>query len=213
MADYLLFDYWRSSASYRARIALNLKGVAYERVQVDLTKDEQAQVDYRARNPQGLVPMLQAGGVRIAQSLAIVDYLDRAHPEPRLIPDEPAARAHVLAMTLGIACDIHPLNNLRVRRYLEDPLGLDEPIRNQWQIHWIAEGFAALEAMARPRVGVFLFGDSPTAADVFLVPQLYNARRLGMSLEHFPLLLRVEAAANALESFAAAAPERVAPPR
>lgn len=213
MADYVLFDYWRSSASYRARIALNLKGIAYERVDIDLLKGDHRATDYRARNPQGFVPMLEAGGTRIAQSLAILDYLDSAHPEPALFPKDPAARAHVLALALIVACDIHPVNNLRIRNYLAAPLGLDDAVRSEWQVHWIAEGFAALEAMAASQAGAFLFGDAPTAADVCLVPQLYNARRLHMALDAYPTLLRAEASANALEAFAAAIPETVAPPR
>lgn len=213
MADYVLFDYWRSSASYRVRIALNLKGVGYDRVQVDLAAGSQAAADYRAQNPQGFVPMLQVGDLRITQSLAIIDYLDATHPEPPLLPSMAVGRAHVLAMALAIACDVHPLNNLRVRQYLTGPLGLGDEARDEWQRHWIEEGFAALEAMAAPRAGRFLFGDAPTLADVCLIPQMHNARRLGMALAEFPLLVRAESAANALDAFAAAAPEKVAPPR
>lgn len=208
---YTLFDYWRSSASYRVRIALNLKGVAYDRVDIDLLKGAHNASDYRARNPQGFVPMLDTGDLQLTQSLAIIDWLDTAHPQPPLLPSLAAGRGHVLAIALVVACDIHPLNNLRVRKYLSHPLEQDEETRNEWQIHWIAEGFAALEAMAAPRSGRFLFGDSPTLADVFLVPQIYNARRLGMTLEEYPLLVRVDAAANAVQAFAEASPEALAP--
>lgn len=209
MADYVLFDYWRSSAAYRVRIALNLKGVDYERVPIDLVAGAQREADYRAQNPQGFVPMLQAGELRLTQSLAIIDYLDAEISEPPLVPSMAGARAQVLALALAVACDIHPLNNLRVRNYLGDPLGLDEPARNTWQTHWIAEGFAALEKMAAPRAGAFLFGNGPTLADVCLIPQMYNARRLGMTLEEYPLLVRAETSANALDAFAHAAPEAV----
>ncbi len=211
MADYVLFDYWRSSASYRVRIALNLKGIAYERVEVNLLAAEHEAPDYKAQNPQGFVPMLKVGDLSIRQSLAIIDYLDAAEPNPPLVPTMAAARAHVLALALAVACDIHPLNNMRVRNYLAGPLGLEPAVSAEWQKHWIAEGFAALEAMAAPRAGSFLFGDSPTLADICFVPQAYNARRLGVALDDYPVLARAEASANALDAFIKAAPESVAP--
>jgi maleylacetoacetate isomerase len=207
-----LFDYFRSSASYRVRIALNLKGVDYESITVDLRTGEQKESEYRALNPQGLVPMLEVDGLRIAQSLAIIDYLDSAFPEPRLIPAEPADRAHVLAMALTIACDIHPLNNLRVLKYLAGPLDVAEPARDDWYRHWVAEGFEALEAMAREKAGRFLFGDAPGLADIFLVPQMFNARRLATPLDSYPTLARIDAEAAGIPAFAAAHPERVAAP-
>lgn len=209
MTKPVLFDYFRSSASYRVRIALNLKGVEYERVSVDLRRAEQQGAGYRARNPQGFVPMLEVGGLRITQSLSIIDWLDAAHPEPKLIPADAAERAHVLSLALIVACDIHPLNNLRVLKYLGGALGQEEERRSAWYRHWVAEGLAALEAQAAPRAGRFLVGDAPTLADVCLVPQLFNARRFEVPLDAYPTLLRAEAEAAGLEAFAAAHPERV----
>jgi maleylacetoacetate isomerase len=211
MTSPILFDYYRSSASYRVRIALNLKGIAYERVSVNLLEGGQKSPDYRALNPQGLVPMLEVEGHRITQSLAIIDYLDATWPDPHLVPRDPAERAHVLALALTIACDIHPLNNLRVLRYLEEELGQGTDERTRWYAHWIAEGFAALEALASPRAGRFLFGDTPGLADICLVPQLFNARRFSVPVDAYPTLLRAEEEANKLEAFAAAHPDRVAP--
>ncbi len=205
----VLFDYFRSSASYRVRIALNLKGLDYERVPVNLLEGEQNVKAYRARNPQGFVPMLEMGGQRINQSLAIIDYLDAIFPDPTLMPSEPADRAHVLALALVVACDVHPLNNLRVLKYLCGPLGQDEAKRNGWYVHWVQEGLAVLEAQAAPRAGRFLFGDTPTLADVCLVPQLANARRFDVPLDDYPTLLRADAEANKMEAFAAAHPDRV----
>ncbi len=203
-----LYDYWRSSAAYRVRIALNLKGVAYDRVAIDLLKGEQRAADYRTRNPQGLVPMLEIGGHRLTQSLAIIDYLEALHPEPALLPRDPAEAALVRAMALTIACDIHPLNNLRVLKHLVGPLGQNEEAKNAWIATWIGQGFTALEAMAAGRAGRFLFGDSPTLADIFLVPQMYNARRFEVPLGDFPLLLRVDEEATRHPAFAAAHPDR-----
>ncbi len=206
----LLHDYFRSSAAYRVRIALKLKGVEYDSVSVDLRTGEQSSDAYRARNPQGLVPMLEIDGHSLTQSLAIIDYLDATRPEPRLVPADAADRAHVLAMALVIACDIHPLNNLRVLRYLQHELGQDEPARNSWYAHWITEGLTALETLAAPRAGRFLFGDAPGLADICLVPQLYNARRFDVPLDAYPVLLRAEQQANKLDAFIAAHPDRVA---
>ena len=172
MSKPVLFDYFRSSASYRVRIALNLKGVDYDRVPVNLLEGGQKAPDYRARNPQGFVPMLEIDGQRLTQSLAIIDYLDATRPEPPLLPADPADRAHVLALALAVACDIHPLNNLRVLKYLTGPLGQPQEARDAWYRHWVREGLAALEAMAAPRAGRFLFGDAPTLADICLVPQM-----------------------------------------
>jgi len=203
----VLYDYYRSSASYRVRIALNLKGVEYERVPVNLLESAQKSEEYRARNPQGFVPMLEADGERLTQSLAIIDWLDTRFPEPPLLP---ADRAHVLALALTIAADIHPLNNLRVLKQLSG-LGIDEAAREDWYRHWVREGFDALEALAAPRAGRFLFGDSVTLADICLVPQMYNARRFEVDLAPYPTLVRADAAAAALEPFAAAHPDRVAP--
>jgi maleylacetoacetate isomerase len=207
----ILYDYYRSSAAYRVRIALNLKGVDYESVPVNLVEGAQKGADYKARNPQGFVPMLEMGGMRLTQSLAIIDWLDTAVAEPRLIPADPAGRAHVMALALAIACDIHPLNNLRVLKYLSGPLGQEEDARNAWYAHWIGEGFAALEAMAAPRAGRFLFGDAPGLADICLVPQMYNARRFDVPLDAYPALVRADAEASGLDAFAAAHPDKVAP--
>ena len=206
----LLFDYFRSSASYRVRIALGLKGIAYDRARVDLLEGGQKGDDYRARNPQGLIPLLEVDGLRIPQSLAIIDYLEATRPEPPLVPHDPADAAHVRAMALVIACDIHPLNNLRVLNYLKGPLDQAEDTRSAWYRHWIAEGFDALEAMAAPRAGRFLFGDAPTLADVCLVPQMFNARRFEAPLDAYPTLLRADAEANRLDAFAVAHPDAIA---
>src|SRR5215210_7584342 len=148
MSQALLFDYWRSSASYRVRIALNLKGVAYERAPIDLVAGDQKAESYRARNPQGFVPLLEIDGRTISQSLAIIDYLDSTRPDPPLLPADPGDRGHVLALALVVACDVHPLNNLRVLKYLSGPLGQTEEARDTWYRHWVREGLVALEAMA-----------------------------------------------------------------
>ena len=206
----VLYDYWRSSASYRVRIALNLKGATYERVAVNLLDGAQHDEAYRARNPQGLVPLLEADGLRLTQSLAIVAWLDAHFPDPPLVPDEADARAHVLALALTIAADIHPLNNLRVLKRLAK-LGIDQEARDDWYRHWVRLGFEALEALAAPRAGRFLFGDAITLADVCLVPQMYNARRFELPLDPYPTLVRADAEASALDAVAAAHPDRVAP--
>lgn len=210
MSKPVLFDYFRSSASYRVRIALNWKGVDYERVAINLLDGGQRSPDYRAVNPQAFVPTLDIDGHRLAQSLAIVDYLDATRPEPPLLPPDPADSAHVRALALSVACDIHPLNNLRVLRYLKDELGQDQAARDAWYRHWVAEGLAGLEAMAAARAGRFLFGDAPTLADLCLVPQMFNARRFEVPLEAFPALVRADAEANRLDAFAAAHPDAIA---
>jgi maleylacetoacetate isomerase len=213
MPDAVLYDYFRSSASYRVRIALNLKGVEYEQRSIDLREGAQKSESFRALNPQGFVPMLEIHGHRLTQSLAILNYLDIRFPNTPLIPTPAAQRAHVVAMALTIACDIHPLNNLRVLKYLKEELGHSQDEADTWYAHWISEGLPALEAMARPRSGQFLFGDVPTAADVCLVPQLYNARRFNVPLGDFPTLLRADENANKLEAFTAAHPDRQEQPK
>jgi maleylacetoacetate isomerase len=207
----ILYDYWRSSASYRARITLNLKGLAYRRVPVDLGAGAQKEEAYRKLNPQGFVPMLEIDGQRIVQSLAIFHYLEATRPLPALVPADHGDRAHVIALASIIGMDIHPLNNLRVLRHLVHDLGADDAAKSAWIARWITEGFSALEAMAAPAAGRFLFGDTPGLADIFLVPQIYNARRFGVPLGDFALLTRVDAAATALPAFAAAHPDAAAP--
>jgi maleylacetoacetate isomerase len=208
MGRIILHDYWRSSAAYRVRIALNLKGVDYESRQVDLREDQQKSDEYRRLNPQGLVPMLEIDGHRLTQSLAIINYLDIRYPTPPLIPAAAAERAHVVAMAMVVACDVHPLNNLRVLKYLKHELGHSQEEVDAWYAHWIREGLPGLEAMAKDKAGKFLFGDAPTGADVCLVPQLYNARRFNVPLDDYPTLLRADTNANRLEAFAAAHPDR-----
>lgn len=207
MSGIVLYDFWRSSAAYRVRIALNLKGLDYRREAIDLSLGEQAAGSYRAVNPQGFVPALAIDGHLITQSLAIIDYLDAARGEPRLIPADPAPRAACLARALAIAADIHPLNNLRVLKWLRSDLGADEDAVNRWYHHWILEGFAALEAGA-PEAGL-LGGLAPDLADICLVPQMANARRFDVPLGAFPRLVRIDAALRAHPAFAAAAPEAV----
>jgi maleylacetoacetate isomerase len=208
MTRAILHDYFRSSAAYRVRIALNLKGVEYESRPVDLREGEQKSTSYKALNPQAFVPMLEIDDHRLTQSLAICDYLDARFPEPPFVPPDPSDRAHVLAMALTIACDIHPLNNLRVLKYLSGPLQQDEETRDKWYVHWVTEGFEALESLAVSRSGGFLFGNLPTLADICLVPQMYNARRFNVPLEAYPTLVRADASANAIPAFAAAHPDK-----
>ena len=203
----LLYDYWRSSASYRVRIALNLKGAAYERFPVDLLDSAQKRADYRGRNPQGFVPTLEVDGRPFTQSLAILSWLEAALPDPPLLPSDPDDRAHVLALALIVVADIHPLNNLRVLKRLK-ALGVEEDARDDWYRHWVREGFAALEALAAPRAGRFLFGDAVSWADVCLVPQMFNARRFEVDLAPYPALVGADAAATALEPFAPLTPTR-----
>ena len=208
MTAVLLHDYYRSSAAYRVRIALNLKGIEYQRHSVNLAEGEQQDTAYRALNPQSFVPMLEIDGHRLTQSVAIIDYLDATRPEPPLMPSDPADAAQVRAMALVVACDIHPLNNLRVLKYLSRELGQPQEARDEWYRHWVTEGLDALEKLARTSAGDFLFGDAPSLADICLVPQLYNARRFAVAIADFPTLRRVDENANALTAFATAHPDR-----
>ena len=209
MTETLLFDYWRSSASYRVRIVLNLKGVDYQSVPTDLLAASHKAADYVARNPQGFVPMLSIDGHDLTQSLAIIDYLDANYSDPPMVSSDPATRAKTLAQALVIAADIHPVNNLRIVGYLKSEFGADDAAIAKWYRHWIVEGFAALEAMA-PEQGLF-GGDLPNLADVCLVPQMANARRFDTPLDAFPKLVRIDAALQALPAFAEAAPDAVKP--
>jgi len=205
----ILHDYFRSSAAYRVRIALNLKGLAAERRFVHLRKGEQREAQYLELNPQGFVPTLVLdGGRRLTQSLAIIEYLEEKHPRPALLPPGAEDRAWVRSIALAIACDIHPLNNLRVLKYLGKALAIEEPRRDEWYRHWVREGFVALESQLAGRAhGALCFGDSPTLADVCLVPQVANARRLNVDLAPFPRIAAIDAACRALPPFHDAAPE------
>jgi len=207
-----LYGYWRSSAAYRVRIGLNLKGLAYLQIPVHLVLDggQQHTDAYTALNPQHLVPTLQHGGQSLRQSLAILEYLDERWPEPPLLPRPAAERAHVRALAQMIACDIHPLNNLRVVQYLDHKLGQTQSARDKWMQHWMHTGFAALETLLVQTAarGDFCVGTAPTLADCCLIPQLYNARRFGISLVNYPRLTEIETACMALPAFHAAAPEQ-----
>ena len=213
MPQAILYDYHRSSAAYRVRIALNFKEVEYESRPVNLLESVQKSDEYRSLNPQGFVPMLEMDGIRLTQSIAIMGYLDQKFPTKPLLPAAAEARAHVLSLALTVACDIHPLNNLRVLKYLKDTLSVEEEARNDWYRHWISEGLGALEALAAARSGKFLFGDNPTMADICLVPQLFNARRFNVPLDDYPTLVRADENASRLEAFAAAHPDRQEQPQ
>jgi len=207
-----LYSYWRSSAAYRVRIGLNLKGLAYDTVPVHLLQDggRQRTPEYREINPQGLVPVLGHGHRRLAQSLAILEYLDEMWPEPALLPTTARERARVRALAMLVACDIHPLNNLRVLQYFEHEWNVPQPERDGWVRHWIVDGLVAAEAMLadHPSTGIFCEGNVPGLADCCIIPQLYNARRFGVDIARFPTLARIEAACLALPAFDMARPER-----
>ncbi len=205
-----LYGYFRSSAAYRVRIALNLKGLDYDQIPVNLVKGEQRGDDHLMRNPQGLVPSLVLDdSAVINQSLAICEYLDEVHPEPALLPVNALERARVRALAQSVACEIHPLNNLRVLKYLVREIGADEAAKLAWYHHWIAEGFTALEATLSndPSSGDFCHGDTPTLADICLVPQVYNAERFECDLSAYPTLQRIAANCRTLPAFQKAAPQ------
>jgi maleylpyruvate isomerase len=205
-----LYGYFRSSAAYRVRIVLNLKGLAYDQAPVNLVKGEQRSEANLARHPQGLVPSLVTDdGLVLNQSLAICEYLDETHPEPALLPADAAGRARVRALAQLVACEVHPLNNLRVLKYLVGELGVEEDAKLAWYRHWIAEGFQALEAMLTREAGSgdFCHGDTPTLADLCLVPQVFNAERFECDLSTYPRIRRIVANCRALPAFAEAAPE------
>jgi maleylacetoacetate isomerase len=201
-----LYSFFRSSASYRVRIALALKGLNYETISIPMRDNSHRSESYRKINPQQRLPTLELDdGTKLIQSLAIIDYLDAVHPEPRLIPDDPLERARVQAVAQIIGCDIHPLNNTGTRSLLTSMFGADEKSLDSWTAYWIREGFAAIDRLLQP--GPYAFGDRITLADICIVPQVYNARRYNVPLDHFPRLVAVDAAARKLPAFVAAAPE------
>ena len=207
-----LYSFFRSSAAYRVRIALNLKGLPYDYSPVHLSRGggEQLRPEFRSVNPQALVPVLQDGERLFSQSLAIIEYLDEVHPSPPLLPKTPAERARVRALAQTIACEIHPLNNTRVLNYLTGVAGVGDDAKNSWYRHWVAEGFKSLEARlaGAPATGKFCHGDTPGIADCCLVPQVFNARRFKCDLSPYPTLIAIEGRCQALEAFQRAAPER-----
>jgi maleylacetoacetate isomerase len=205
----ILYHDIQSSASVRLRIALNLKGVAVERRRVNLAMNQQMAPEHLARNPQGLVPVLVEGGRVLTQSLAIIEYLDETHPEPALLPRRPADRARIRGLAGIVACDIHPIDNMRVRRYIVDPLGYDDKMVGQWFNHWIAVGLAAFERLVAddPRTGEFCHGDAPGLADICLFPQMLNANRYALDLTPYPTLRRIFEHCAALAAFEQARPE------
>lgn len=203
-----LYSYWRSTAAYRVRLALALKGIDHEIVPVSLLPgvSEHRQDDYRERNPQMLVPFLEDGNVAVAQSLAILEYLEEAYPQPPLMPDSAAERATVRSFCNAICCDIHPLNNLRVLQYLKQELGVTDTQRDDWYAHWIHEGFRSAELTAAASGGPFVVGERLTLADLCLVPQMYNAHRFNVPVDDYPHLVAIEKHCNALPAFIAALP-------
>ena len=202
----ILHGYWRSSAAYRTRIGLNLKGLSYRQESHDLRTGEQGAPAFRAIAPQGLVPALEIDGIIVTQSLAILEWLEEVHPEPPLLPREAAARALVRSQAAIIACDVHPLNNLRVLKALKNDLGAGDVAVSRWIARWIHDGLGPLEIMAQRHGEGFCFGDSPTIADCCLVPQLYNARRFEVDLAHYPTLLAIDQRCRQLDAFARADP-------
>jgi maleylacetoacetate isomerase len=205
-----LYGYFRSSAAFRVRIALNLKKLDYDNAFIHLRRGDQAQPDFLRLNPQGLVPALEVDGERLIQSLPIIEYLDERHPEPPLLPGDAAGRARVRALAAIVACEIHPLNNLRVLRYLHRPLGHDEGAVGTWYNHWIDAGFRAIEGLLAGdrRTGAFCHGERPGLADIALVPQVVNAERYRLDLAPYPTIARIFQTCMQLDAFAAAHPER-----
>lgn len=202
-----LYSYFRSSAAYRVRIALALKGLDADILPINLLKGEQKSDDYLAINPQGLIPSLQVDDTVLSQSLAIMEYLEEVDNTVPLLPSDPVARASVRAMSQLIACEVHPLNNLRVLQYLTGELGVDDTTKVTWYAHWIHQGFASLEAMLKQHAGQFCYGDTPTMADCCLIPQVYNAKRFNVELSSYPTIMRIYEHCNSLPAFIQAKPE------
>lgn len=207
-----LYSYWRSSAAYRVRIALHLKQLGFETIPVHLLQDggQQHSASYQLLNPAQLVPVLQDDTVSLNQSLAIIEYLDEMYPEPALLPADVKCRAEVRALALDIACDIHPLNNLRVLQYLTGPLALNEQQKLAWIQHWLTTGFTALEQRLNGTAGEYCYGDKITLADICLVPQVYNALRFNLDMQSYPHIYRIYQHCQQLAAFALAAPEQQA---
>lgn len=203
-----LFNYFRSSASYRVRIALALKGLDYDYRSVHLGHNEQFNESYSAVSAARLVPLLRDGDKVVTQSLAIIEYLDETHPEPPLLPTDPLERARVRALSMDIACEIHPLNNLRVLRYLVGPLKVSDEDKNRWYRHWVETGLEVVERQLQSRPGRYCHGDAPTMADCLLVPQIFNARRFDCRLDHVPHVMRVFDACMKLDAFEQTRPEK-----
>ncbi|CAN7513219.1 maleylacetoacetate isomerase [Caballeronia sp. 15715] len=205
-----LYSYFRSSAAYRVRIALNLKGLAYEYAPIHLLRDggQQLKPDYRELNPDGIVPTFIDGDNILTQSLAIIEYLDETHPEPALLPGTPLDRAFVRSVALQIACEIHPVDNLRILKYLKHTLKVGDEAKDTWYRHWLESGFESLEKRLAndSRVGKLCFGDAPTLADLCLVPQVYNARRFNLDMSRYPTIERIADHAAQIDAFARAAP-------
>jgi maleylpyruvate isomerase len=205
-----LYSYFRSSAAYRVRIALNLKGLAYEYAPIHLLRDggQQLKPDYRKLNPDGIVPTFIDGDKVLTQSLAIIEYLEETHPEPSLLPGTPLDRAFIRSVALQIACEIHPVDNLRVLKYLKHTLKVGDEAKDAWYRHWLESGFESLEKRLANdvRVGALCFGDTPTLADLCLVPQVYNARRFNLDMSRYPTIERIADHAAQIDAFARAAP-------
>jgi maleylacetoacetate isomerase len=205
-----LYNYFRSSASYRVRIVAALKGLDYEYASVNLMKRESHTPEYLKLNPQGVVPSLEDNGKILTQSLAICEYLEETHPQPPVLPRDPAGRARVRALALAVACEIHPLAGGRPQSYIGSHFNASDEQRAEWSRHWMNQGFAAIETMlaSSPEIGRFCHGDTPTIADAFLVPQAYNALRMGIDLSRFPTIQRIYEACAKVEAFQRAQPER-----
>ncbi|ODQ01238.1 maleylacetoacetate isomerase [Salinivibrio sp. SS2] len=204
----LLYDYSKSTAAYRVRIALGLKGLSYQRETVSLLDKHQHSDAYRSLNPAGLVPTLVDGDVTLSQSLAIIEYLDERYPQVKLLPSDPVQKAQCRSLALDIACDVHPLNNLRVLQYLTGPFGHSDDDKITWYHHWLKQGFDGLEAKLQKLDSPFIGGEAPNLADICLVPQLFNARRFAFDLTAYPTLTRIEAQCQTLDAFIQAHPDK-----